>query len=264
MCRQDDLYKPGTPIRQLLIKAACLDVRRYFRPPGEIVVNRRQRHVSELDRLCRFRRRALIADDLRRFSRIYRVDQYMRWNFDCLASVVFDWPEECLDEQLFTDRVGRLMTCNKDRKRTVSAASKLNFFANPTQSAFIWDSLSRIAIECRYPLRCPPRPKGYNDREVMEYFDAARRCLEDEFKKEDFICALGDITPLLNPVRRSVFNDNEAATRNFAARRLLDKLLYYEGSLIDILNGKWVRDLERDVSAVDQKRLGQRELQAAE
>lgn len=67
--------------------------------------------------------------------------------------------------------------------------------------------------------------------------------------------------PRLNPVRESVFGGDDPAIRDFAARRLLDKLMYYEGALLrkhpgdpcgaaaQETVGQWIKGLKSDIEA---------------
>jgi len=264
MC--DRLYTPGAPIRALLIRAAELDVQRYFRPPGEHVYNGSEVHVSELDWLLRFGKCKISPDMVRDFVRVYRLYRCVSWECNTLSDVVGSWPARSSGFHfgVLQSRIDELVDCHAQRKFLRSAASKLSFFTNPFSHVFIWDSNARRAIDHRYPLRAHPRQNGYTDRELQRFWENAPSCLSDELGRGDFRRSLNSVVPLLDPVRGSVFSSNEQLIRDFAARRLLDKLMYYEGRLLkEHFDGpcgpkaqdtvrEWIKELENDIAAANE------------
>jgi len=271
MPRHDCLYAPDAPIRKLLIEAAELDVRRYFRPPGEIVLNGREVHVSELDWLVQFHQRTFCPHRLKRFLWMYRLHRCGSWDYHKLVDKSRLWTQALPDFNfdVLRSRIVELKSCDEQQKDQISAASKLSVFTSPRSQVFIWDSNTRRAIDHHCPLGRRPRRNGYTKWELREFCHNAPQCLAEELDRADFVRALNAVIPLLNPVREDVFGRDDAAIRDFAARRLLDKLMLYEGRLLDskvlkeIRNDpcgedaqktvrKWIKGLRNDIEAADE------------
>jgi hypothetical protein len=114
----------------------------------------------------------------------------------------------------------------------LSTASKFSMFSRPNERVFIWDTLATsAATHCAIDQRLLEGRNGlnyYNGR-YGKHRQICIKALEMELQTRDFPIALNMFVDF------AVNSGGPAAeiSRDFLARRLFDKLLYWEGRVIE-------------------------------
>lgn len=131
----------------------------------------------------------------------------------------------------------RLRDANFRKSRQTSAASKLSNFAHPRSDIFIWDNLASRSARFRDWARsgCPGKSSSktvYLDRagnhDYSAFHEACRLIFNEECAKEDFSRAADQLIEKLRR-RTGPISDTATVPDTFIKRRLLDKLMFWEG-----------------------------------
>lgn len=129
----------------------------------------------------------------------------------------------------------RLRECNKPRNRQTSAASKIINFAKPKLPVFIWDDLVSRAARTRDALLAGskerPRSGVYlreGEHDYSGLYEACARALSEEHSRPDFQEAVLQLDKELRE-QGGLLAERELVPVNFVERRLLDKLMFWEG-----------------------------------
>ena len=196
--------------------------------------------------------RPIDASDAHAFLTTFMLTNRVTWDKDAVAGVFSEYretPAGPVEEDI--QRLSlRLMDCIRSRNRSpqTSAASKFALFAKPHARVFIWDQLASRSARLRDWVRSAEKPRSAHlnklyrrpaERqglmvEVHDYAAYAAACaaaLDEELAREDFRQAADDFTAYLSSVGGPM-SDPAVADRAFAERRLLDKLMFWEGHAI--------------------------------
>lgn len=131
----------------------------------------------------------------------------------------------------------RLRSANTRGARQTSAASKISNFAKPATQVFIWDELASRSARFREWSRAgragrlTARTVYLNDAKEHDYTSFHRACcgvFEEEMKKQDFLSAADEVCHTLRKYPGPAA-DADRVPEEFIQRRLLDKLMYWEG-----------------------------------
>ncbi len=134
-----------------------------------------------------------------------------------------------------------LRGCNARGTRQTSAASKLAMFAKPSAEVFIWDALAsrsaRMRDSCRDAVdgTTPKRRASMSiyttadgEHDYAAFHAACARALHDEQRRPDFVEAAAMFAEYLAHTDGPMA-DRMLVPRSFVERRLLDKLMFWEG-----------------------------------
>jgi hypothetical protein len=181
-----------------------------------------------------------ITDDhVRIFLSTFQLTIHVKWNRLDVAEIIAGVRRDSLFDPLVgvAATAERLRTCNKRNTRQTSAASKIATFAKPNLKVFIWDSLATRSVRHREWMRHPAgrsRPSSAlylsktGQHDYVSYYEACDRALEDELAQPDFQKAISLLDEHFR-AQGGVMSDRSKVPRAFIERRLLDKLMFWEG-----------------------------------
>jgi hypothetical protein len=130
-----------------------------------------------------------------------------------------------------------LRACNSRRTRQTSAASKIAAFSKPRARVFIWDSLASRSARWRdWKRRLPHRERpssalytlANGEHDYPSFFAACESALEDERNFPDFRNAV-ELLDREFLCSGGVMGNRAKIPTAFIERRLLDKLMFWEG-----------------------------------
>lgn len=224
--------------RARLLMLAEKDVRRWCCPPEEKVLGR---YYPDTHWLRLFEGR-VSEEDAHRFLVTFQLTNRQAWDKPGVATAIMATRAAAAFDPLvdIARLAGGLPARNARPRRHSSAASKIATFTRPEADIFIWDRLASKAARHRdwhrggrtgrRRLNALYRTDGQHDYPSFWYAcDAARA---DERGREDF-CDARD--RLIADFRRGAGGRYmaERIDDGFVERRLLDKLMFAEGQLLE-------------------------------
>ncbi len=229
-------------LRNLLLEVSSNDVQRYAQIDEKnsegILLCRQKQRPSELNWLrsgwwnC--------SHNLDQFLAEYGLAGPTEWDTDSLGSSVGKWKApsagSCLPA-VVSERSDDIAQHSKRRKamgnnkHAVVAATKLSFFMNPCSRFFISDRHARRGAfnRCCHNFH----KKQYNVKDIGPFYEDMNCILRYEIGQPDFqnyICQC--IRTYQSMLDEHEINLDEACLRDFITRRLLDKLIFYEGKIL--------------------------------
>ncbi|MET4897335.1 hypothetical protein RN629_09220 [Sphingomonadaceae bacterium jetA1] len=182
--------------------------------------------------------------DVRLFLSSFQLTRFVAWDRVGVAGAIMATRAAAMfDPHVDIPRLAHNLPILRGRRREYSsAASKIAIFARPQDPIYIWDRLARKAARHRDWVRggrTGPKYLGrnYGNEDGHDYpafwrvCDAARR---EEREKADFQQAYARlILDFRNGAGGDVMADPATTPDHFIERRLLDKLMVWEGMLLE-------------------------------
>jgi hypothetical protein len=224
--------------REILLRKAVADVRKWCVSSDAKVGKRDRPDTFWIDLFDPKNPDQISVDDATQFLTTFRLIR-ASWDIPALAALIDEFrrkPEfdPVADIPLLAND---LRQHNRHHSRQTSAASKIAAFARPKAKVFIWDDLASRSARRRDWKREPKhktRPssslykKQNGEHDYPAFFSACERTFEEERSNADF----ADSVKLLEEeflLGGGIMANREKITREFIERRLLDKLMYWEG-----------------------------------
>lgn len=216
------------------LKLAAEDMLKWCAPPQVSVDGR----ASDQFWICLFtsQNSPITEDEAIRFLAGFQLTNRVKWKRDCVARLMTDLRGQSVSDPVLTtiDLAGKLGIAADKGGQQISAASKILNFAKPGAEIFIWDRLARLSARYRYNDDPPPGAKGrYRDNDYQAFHDACRRILDKELDRDDFKATAASVTHRLRH-GAGPMADPATVPDRFIQRRLLDKLMFWEGKSLEI------------------------------
>jgi hypothetical protein len=225
--------------RDALLDRATADVRKWC-APSETMVNKKNHPDTYWIELLDFENSSEIAEKHAiDFLVSFQLTRYVSWYRSDVAALM----SRVRSLTAFVPKVHvpslaeELRACNSRRTRQTSAASKIAAFSKPRAKVFIWDSLASRSARWRdwkrgLPNRERPSSALYTladgEHDYSAFYAACERALEDDRNLPDFRNA---VELLEREFFRGggVMGNRAKIPIAFIERRLLDKLMFWEG-----------------------------------
>lgn len=230
--------------RAELLTTALEDCILWCGPPGKNIKNIKSKYTDQTwaDAFLNHAEK-LDGSFVHRFLVNYQLANRVRWNKEKAASVI-DWAiSEDLDDldEFIADLASRLQDCieSKNKGQQTSAASKIVFLLKPLEPTFIWDQLVMRSVRLRSWRGCRKSKKKLHSKFVQgkqHNYASFRTCcvqiLKDELSKTDFREAAKAAEREIRKVKSGPMVNSSLFKADFFERRLLDKLMFWEGHQI--------------------------------
>lgn len=225
--------------RSALLRAAVRGVEKWCAPPDEMVGNR----FSDQYWIALFTGDAAVnSDHAHRFLTSFQLTNHVRWDKEGVAGAIcklrtINHFEPLRHVPLLAQD---LQALNKRNTRQTSAASKIATLAKPQSTVFIWDKLANRSARFRDWIRGERNaPTGAasvylneGQHDYRAFYSACERALHDERARGDFRSAVDHLIAHVRRLRGPMA-DASLVPSGFIERRLLDKLMYAEGWVLD-------------------------------
>lgn len=162
------------------------------------------------------------------------------WQLDDVASAInrFASTENFIPTQSITEFSTELRALNKFMRRQTSAASKIANFAYPSAQVYIWDALATKSARLRDKAR-----KGASshtlglytsgkEHDYNAFHGACALTHQEEKRQSDFAAAVVQLDAHFIAQGGPMAN-RDIIPLDFIERRLLDKLMFWEGWAVD-------------------------------
>ncbi|WP_139111445.1 hypothetical protein [Sphingobium sp. Ndbn-10] len=133
----------------------------------------------------------------------------------------------------------RLQALNKRKARQTSAASKIATFVHPSSDVYIWDALATKSARLRARERGDEAAgadldvyRNGKEHDYAAFHAACARAREEEVRQSDFQQAVTDLLAHFKDQGCEMSNRDKVPD-HFIERRLLDKLMFWEGWAVD-------------------------------
>lgn len=227
-------------IRRMLLARAEQDVRRCCCPREQRVDQGRHPDTHWLAVFSG----QVEANDARQFLSTFLLTQFVAWDRAGVAAAIMtihaaDAFDPCVDIPHWADR---LPISRGQRRQYSSAASKIATFARPRDEIHIWDRLASRAARHRDWVRNGRvgaqylgRPYGGDGRhDYPAFWRACDQARQEEREKTDFQQVRDRlIADFRHGAGGDVMADPVRVPDSFIERRLLDKLMFWEGTLLE-------------------------------
>jgi len=226
--------------RRRLLAAAKDDTLKWCPPPDERVADR---HLSDQYWMGIFDPASagvVDAQTVHRFLVQFQLTNRVVWDKPAVAAAI----ERLRSVGAFEPVAGvaalaeELRTCNARGLRQTSAASKLSVFAKPAAEVFIWDALASLSALLRDRLRGEPGRRGAKHfllpgggHDYAAFHASCARAMAEERDRADFRDAVADLDAHFRG-RSGPMGDRTRVPLSFVERRLLDKLMFWEGHIL--------------------------------
>ena len=224
--------------RSLFLSHAVADVKKWCAPAGEIVEGRKP---SDQHWLRKFGAdiQSVNGEDARLFLITFMLIR-ASWETDSVATEIrslASLPEfaPTADIPAFAKR---LQSLNKRKARQTSAASKIATFVHPSSEVYIWDALATKSARLRARERGDEAGtdldvyRNGKEHDYVAFHAACASAREDEKQQPDFQQAVADLLAYFAAQGCEMSNRNKVPD-HFIERRLLDKLMFWEGWAVD-------------------------------
>lgn len=227
-------------IRRMLLARAEEDVRRWCCPREERVD--RGRH-PDTHWLAVFSGQ-VEENDARLFLSTFQLTQFVAWDRAGVAEAIMaihaaDAFDPCVD---IPQRADTLPISRGQRRQYSSAASKIATFARPRDEIYIWDRLASKAARHRDWVRNGGVGAKYLGRlygadgrhDYPAFWRACDQARQEERGKTDFQQVRDRlIADFRQGAGGDVMADPVGVPDSFIERRMLDKLMFWEGTLLE-------------------------------
>jgi hypothetical protein len=224
--------------RNVLLRKAVADVRKWCVPSDATVDKRDRPDTFWLEHFDPKNPGQTSVDNATQFLKTFRLIR-ASWNIRALARLIDEFRgksefDPVAHIPLLADD---LRKHNRHHTLQTSAASKIAAFTRPKATVFIWDGLASRSARRRDWLREPKnkvRPSSAlyerqnGEPDYPDLVLACSRAFGEEHYCADFADSVGELDRefLLGG---GIMANREKIPREFIARRLLDKLMYWEG-----------------------------------
>jgi hypothetical protein len=226
------------PHRAKLLDVAVQDTRKWCGAP-DVMVEQRQPDRFWLELFGGDPQVEIGTQHAHLFLASFHLAHGPKWDEAGVAAFMTALREQAVfDPQVDAPKLAaRLGGCSAPRSSPLSAASKLAFFAKPTVQIFIWDPTVMKSARLRDRQRgTHPQvdgAKSLRDRifgvaSYPELYASAERALGDELKRPDFRSAADQLIAYFDG-QDGIIADRSRTPTHFIERRLLDKLMFWEG-----------------------------------
>jgi putative zinc finger/helix-turn-helix YgiT family protein len=223
----DGLIKEFNRRRAGFLCKALEDAKKWCVAPETLVIPDRKRSDQFWLQLFSSDSKTVTAGDAHQFLVSFQLTNRVAWDKEAVArrivglrQQVFSPIPEAVSE-LAEELGGYILNANKGQ-RTTSAASKIAFFAKPLQDVYIWDKFARLSARFR-----DPQSRGFND--YAPFHASCAKALAQERGCEDFRAAVEEFRRYLQEDVEGPMAEDPVLASSFIERRLLDKLMYWEG-----------------------------------
>lgn len=227
--------------RETLLRAAAIGVKKWCCPPEELVDGRRRSDTFWMLLFTDLDQKDVTKDEAHLFLVTFQLTNRVSWEKEKVAEAI----KRLRDSRGFDPLTGVpelskvLAECNTRKTRQTSAASKIATFTKPDAQVFIWDKLASRAARYRDwhrdgrvgRLRSAPYLNG-KDHDYPAYYAACARALDDERRRPDFVATLTEVVDHFR-AGTGPMADREIVDDGFIERRLLDKLMFAEGWVLN-------------------------------
>ncbi|MGU3558585.1 hypothetical protein [Methylobacterium radiotolerans] len=226
--------------REGLLAVATADTVKWCAPPAERVAGK---HLSDQHWMRIFDPASggvVDAETVHRFLVQFQLTNRVVWDKPAVAAAIerLRMVEDFDPVAGVTALAEELRACNTRGLRQTSAASKLSVFAKPSAEVFIWDALASLSALLRDRLRGELRkgdarqfllPGGGQD--YAAFHAACARALAEERGRADFRDAVAELDARFRG-QPGPMGDRDRVPLPFVERRLLDKLMFWEGHIL--------------------------------
>lgn len=225
-----------------LILAATRSVERWCVHPDEMVDGRRHPDTYWMLLFGGLGQRPVNAEDAHRFLVTFMLTNRVRWDTQMVADVITElqYKPDFVSKHDVPAMSLRLTEANARHTQQTSAASKIATFAKPNATTYIWDKLASKSARDRdwrrgnYEGRARINAQFTNEgrHDYPAFYDACERAMSDERQCPDFTVARDELIQRFRG-GNGPMADPELVSDSFIERRLLDKLMFAEGWVID-------------------------------
>ncbi len=235
-------YHDVIAARDDLMRRATLDTRKWCVAPASVVGRNRHSDQHWMERFSAERLTELDATIAHRFLVSFQLTNRVAWDKERVAAEIRAFVSREMRNPLIAiaTLAAGLRESNGRRTRQTSAASKVGMFAKPAAPVFIWDGLTACSARARDWYRAGQQTPRHarsvfrddaGEHDYGAHHSACARALADERARDDFNEAVADIERFLLVVGGPM-GDRALVPANFVERRLLDKLMFWEGWLM--------------------------------
>jgi hypothetical protein len=226
---EESHLSPVTGSKSRLLNEAIADVRKWCAPSSEMVDGNRHPDTFWIELFDSANSSEITKNHAHTFLYSFQLMNRVDWNKAAVAALIMETRSHEIFEPLvdIPGLVNKLSECLNGRKtKQISAASKIAFFSKPKAKVFIWDRLARKSAKHRQKSASSTRSNPESN--YPDFFSACERALEDERKSPEFRSAVemleGDFLR-----GKGLMADRAKIPFDFIERRLLDKLMFWEG-----------------------------------
>jgi hypothetical protein len=233
----EDVLRAMENGREVLLRRAVADVKKWCVSSDKIVDKRDRPDTFWIELFDPENADELSVDNARQFLITFRLIR-ASWDIGALATLIDEFRRKTEFDPLIDipTLANGLREHNARRTRQTSAASKIAAFAKPKAKVFIWDDLATKSARRRDWKREPTnrvRPSSAlytngGEHDYPEYFLACERAFAEECSRADFAESIQTLERDFS-LAGGIMANREKIPREFIQRRLLDKLMYWEG-----------------------------------
>lgn len=228
-------------LRSHLLEIARKDVLKWCAAPG-VKIGRSPSDQYWLTIFSSTSTYEISEDGARLFLVTFRLARTGTWNYATVAKIIMNFRQPGYRDADPTCLVGSLAKALQEadaRKRNhISAASKIAVFSWPNLCIFIWDTMARRAARARGRIELGnPLSQGHHailNRGTASYPTYHSACTVHfalENQRPDFKAATAGLIDELRR-REGPLSRSGNISDEFIARRLLDKLMFWEGQYL--------------------------------
>jgi hypothetical protein len=227
-----------TENRKKLLQIAADDVRKWCVPSSQMVGKKRA-DTYWIELLDTRNAIGIEKDHAHQFLTSYQLTNRVNWDKPAVAALMIQARQGGNFKAVVDvpDLANNLRVCNERRTRQTSAASKISAFAKPTELVFIWDDLVSKSARwrdwlekgCAGSIRLNAKYTDKNgEHDYGAFFNACDRAYRNELSRADFQEAAGSLSIHFKKCE-GIMADRAKIPAEFIQRRLLDKLMFWEG-----------------------------------
>ena len=230
-------------LRSHLLEAAREDVLKWCAAPN-VSIGRFPSDQYWLTIFNSTSRYEITENDARLFLVTFRLARTGTWNYAAVAKVIMDFRQPkygVADPNNLIESLAKALQEADARNRShISAASKIAVFSWPNLCIFIWDTMARRAARARRRIELEnPGLLSQDDQVILRrgtasyptYHSACTVHFALENQRQDFQTATAGLIDELRR-REGPLSRSGNISDEFIARRLLDKLMFWEGQYL--------------------------------
>lgn len=225
--------------RAHFLKLAVDDTKKWCVLPGQLVDAKKPSDQHWIDLFAKAGDRPVAAEDAKKFLVTFMLIR-ASWDVHQVAAAInrlagADTFEPTTSIPSFA---AELREMNRLRSRQTSAASKIANFAHPGAQVYIWDALATKSARLRDKDRTGSRSRPLSiyrmetEHDYAGFHAACSSAHNDERSSSDFMSAVAELDAHFQAVGGPMA-DRRTVPLDFIERRLLDKLMFWEGWAVD-------------------------------
>lgn len=228
--------------RETLLKVASADVKKWCAPSSELVGKKRA-DTFWIELFGSENPAEITEREVHLFLTSFQLTNRVEWDKPRVARLIMEIrASKSFDPMKDVPELAQeLQNCNKRRTRQTSAASKIAVFSKVMATVFIWDQFVSKSARWRDWIRggrtgAPRLSSLYLDKnqnhDYPAFFAACDQAFEEEQSEADFHSVLSELDAYFRH-GSSVMANRATIRLDFIQRRLLDKLMFWEGWVLD-------------------------------